>query len=267
MRRLGIQRFRAPALTVALVGLFALPANASAARVATTTVLPDGTGTATATCPEGSRATGGGFRFLPASLGGGAIQENRKVGQRRWRVTVQGQSSGVPFTVAAIAYCSKNASRTKQRQSAFQPNITDFKPIVAECESGDKAHAGGFITDPPFTFGVFVNSSVRANPSKWATENGAITPGKVRSFAYCKGSGTPASRSGTLNTDTAGAYSVLSNQCTDGTRPKAGGFSHVGPFGTFVFVYESFKVGKRWQTSFFKPGDFPSSLTSVAYCS
>jgi hypothetical protein len=255
------------ALVCALGALFAVPASASAARVATAAVPAEGTGTATATCPEGSRATGGGFRFLSASLGGGAIQENRKVGQRRWRVTVEGQSGGVPFTVAAIAYCSKSASSTKQRQSAFQPSFIDFKPVLAECDGRDRARAGGFITDPPFSTGVFINSSIRANPTDWAAENGVPSGGRVRSFAYCGESGAPQSRPGILNVNAVGTYIVLSNRCTDGTAPKAGGFSHVGPFGTFAFAYESFKVGKRWQTSFFKPGDSPSSLTSVAYCS
>jgi hypothetical protein len=268
MQGLRVGRIHYLALIGALGALFALPAGASAARSATVTVPTDGVATATAECPEGKRATGGGFRTLPINTGGGAVYENRKVGQRRWRVSAENPGNP-PFALTALAYCSNSASKTKQRQSPLVTNIFGSGTAVAECDSGDKARAGGFISaDQAFTLSFFPDNSVRNNPRSWAVGNAVLgSPARYRSFAYCAGGGTPRARSGSVNAAPSSVNTALSAECPEGTKPRAGGFAQANVFGTFMFVNESFRVGDRWQTTAYNASGDPGTLTSVAYCS
>jgi hypothetical protein len=249
-----------------VITLLTIPAGASAAQTATSTVVSGGVGTATAQCPKGSRATGGGFRFPSFSLSNAAVYENRKVGKRRWRASVA-SNGGPDFALTTIVYCSKSASSTKQRQSTV--TFFGFSGALAECDTGERARAGGFVANADvFSSGFFINSSIRSNPDEWQATNGVPSPASVRAIAYCAKGGTPRSRSGSVNTSASGTdLTALSATCPKGTKPGAGGFAQNSNFASFVFVNESFRVGKAWQTSGFKPNGNPTTLTSVAYCS
>jgi hypothetical protein len=216
--------------------------------------------TVTAVCPDDQRATGGGFLATPPTpsfSSSVAIQQNRKIGQRSWRVTAT-KSGNDPANITAFAYCSKHAVATKARSSA--PSSSGNADVGCR---DLHLQAGGFFG------GTFtqVTDSFRAGSDVWRTRGFGIFGGGPTSFAYCNATPTPRSRQGTVSGTTNGALlTAISSKCPGGTRTKAGGF--IQRDSNFYLVYESRRASKRWRTSGMNFTFGPAArLSSVAYCS
>jgi hypothetical protein len=273
-------KLRLPLLILA-AALLALPANATAStRSESATAMGHlAITSATAKCPSGQRATGGGFT-APALAPTGAspgllVHESRKIGQRSWRVSAQVidlGASGQAFTVRASVYCSDAAPSTKSKSA----NVTSTGTTLvygadARCGSG-KAQAGGFRGPPP-NAGIdsyVVEDSYRADKKTWrsrmATEGAGAT---LTSYVYCADEKKPAARTGSVTAADNTFHTALSAKCKQGTKPVAGGFSqpsaNLASGGGFVQVNQSVKSGKRWRVTARHSG-LSSTLNSIAYC-
>jgi hypothetical protein len=266
----------AVSLTVAFL---ALPASAAAAtRSTTTTAAGNGAiASATAKCPSGQRATGGGFAApTPTAAPFIVVYESRKVGQRSWLASGQIFDPGatnLARTVTAFVYCRDGAPSTKSRAAS----VTAFGPPAfftadARCSSG-KAQAGGFAGPPPnpSVFNHAVADSFRADKKTWRSRMNSQIPGTTfTSYVYCADAKKPAARSGSTTSTTSGTFdTALSGECKRGTKAVAGGFnqSNASPIAErFQLFYESFKSGKRWRVSAQHTSTVGTTLNSIAYC-
>jgi hypothetical protein len=278
------ERFRrglAPAAGLVLAALLALPAGAAAGTKSKSAAAAGNKAIATATakCPRGQLATGGGFAAPPATaVPFILVYESRKLGQRSWRASGQifdAGPTGPALTLTAFVYCSDGAPSTKAR-SASVTSVAGplmFYTADARCNSG-KAQAGGFLGPPPNIGGGAshtVADSLRADKKTWRSRMRSGTPGTTfTSYVYCADEKKPAARFGSATSASVALATALSAQCRRGTRPVAGGFSQpnatLSPFGFFSAFYESFKSGKRWRISTAHSGTASTTLNSIAYC-
>jgi hypothetical protein len=272
-----------PVAGVTLAALLALPASAIAStKSKSATAAGDfAIASATAKCPSGQRATGGGFK-APAQTGPLPhirVYESRKVGQRSWRASGQVSdlaATGQAFAVTSFVYCRDGAPVTKSKSASVTSGSGfTFLAADAKCKSG-QAQAGGFLGPPPSTSGGVashqVTDSYRIDKRTWrARMRSDDVPGVTfTSFVYCAEEKKPAARLGSMTATTSSVpVTALSAECKRGAKPVAGGFSQpgatTGGSGAFLRFNESFKSGKRWQVSAFHAGT-PTTLNSIAYC-
>jgi hypothetical protein len=262
--------------TGTLMLLFAAPASASTRSSTATAVHPYGPAplTATATCPRGRRATGGGFS-APPSVGSYGVFQSMKSGNRSWIASIflwtfaasdRGQ-------ITTYVYCDKDAPRTKTATaSAAAAPLAFSPPAVATCGSGRKVLAGGFSvtnnTVPPDVF-----SSFRSSNKSWQVSgnNNIGNSNTFTSYAYCAKADAPKARSAIMPSALDGGdVTATSPRCPKHTIVQSGGFHVPNPDKTTPGLYEtpssSLKVGKAWQTIAFHDGTASTTLISTAYC-
>jgi hypothetical protein len=240
---------------------------------------PATTASATASCPPGTRATGGGFR-APSSVDAVAlVYESIKVGQRSWRASVQVLDMGAPstLTITTYAYCREHYPHTRTRTSTVRTSgETQVGPTAsASCPTGMVALAGGFRMPPPLN-GPTVTSlyfdSLRSGISAWDTRvvTGPAGASTVTGEVYCaKRAASPTEVSGTSSPNSADfSRSTAGAECDGGASPLAGGFSQpASNTNSFLFVDESRREGSGWQVSGLHSGTLPAvNLSSYAYC-
>jgi hypothetical protein len=278
---------------VFLAGL-AIPAGAGAAKLKTRSATSVGSGnqapvSATATCPKGTRAVGGGFSFLPLFTNGqdGApiLGESRKVGQRQWLATAFISDPGAPggsVTVIAYVNCREGAPKTREVATAqsFPSATAQGLATTAACPGNRKATAGGFafsnVVTPNASFYGDVTDSFRVGESAWTSliETNAGGPSfTISTFAYCAKGRAPAEVSGeSPPTGIAAPIAAQTGTCSKRKRPGAGGFQQTlsplapPPSVHTTYVHESLRIGKSWRSSGFHVGA-SSTLTALGYCS
>jgi hypothetical protein len=235
-------------------------------------------------CPNGQRATGGGFSSdhdgfdTPSPL----FFESRKAKQRAWRVSVA-QSGDGSMAVTAYVYCDPDAPRTIQRSETTDiPAATGFHEAEAGCGGSGRAQAGGFrypaifagsATGGPETFFGDIIESFRSGRKRWrstAVAYGTGTP-TLKTYVNCADAPSPKARSGdkSLLDNVATARSA---PCPSDTHVAAGGFSQ--PDADFLLAYafrptEFRRSGRRWRTEmehFSAGGTNASTVRSTAYC-
>jgi hypothetical protein len=263
-------------LALTLLASLALcgPAAASAStRSASLTLGNAQEGTVIAKCPKHQRATGGGF--LGPAIGGpqAFFTDSRKVGQRSWLVSAF--TSGSPVTITGYVYCAKDAPKTTQKASTGAVSSTTIPGggADAKCSSGKKAQAGGFsLSHPSSGSYAIVFDSFRVGSKTWRSraQHNTGTP-TVTSYVYCADQAAPKTRSGSVVTSTNGTQpsTARSADCKRGTKVVAGGISQADASAGGWYLngpWESFKVGKGWQTSGLHVAFNPTTLTAIAYC-
>lgn len=264
------------------------PASPHGARVpgpvrevsATAQASGDGsTASATAKCPGGTRAAGGGFNAPSSSTAVGIVYESVKVGQSAWRASVQLLEPGDPasLTLTTYAYCRKHVPRTGSSAVTVPThgNIQNGPTASAACPAGQVALAGGFHMPPPLISPLVTDlffDSMRSGTSGWNARvfTGPAGPSSITSEAYCApggnvpveadASGQPSGLDGDTGTATA--------NCPAGTTALDGGFAQ--PDSTvmsFFFVDSSRRVGDGWQVTGLHAGNDPAvALDVAAYC-
>jgi hypothetical protein len=274
------RRVLAAAGGLLLAALLAMPASAAAGTKSKTATAAGhfSIASATAKCPSGQRATGGGFSAPPFTAGLFIqVYESRKVGQRSWRASGQifdGAASDGSRTITAFVYCSDGAPSTKAKSASVTSAdaSTAFLAADAKCSSG-KAQAGGFLGPPPVTVGSTngaVTDSYRADKKTWRSRMLSFETGlTLTSYVYCADVKKPPARLGSTTSDTSTTlHTALSAECKRGTKPVAGGFNqpNAAVTGRFAFFYESLKSGKRWRVSARHSFTNSTTLNSIAYC-
>ena len=257
--------------------------------------------TATATCPKGTNAVGGGFSTppLPPSPNQAAIAiASHKVGSTQWLASMQYiGTSGPSLGLTTVVNCRKGAPATAPvSTSTSLPIVGGSAPIPttpsnASCSAKKVQLSGGFTLDraidPTISIKALPLSSNRSAPLTWQATGIAIEGGHtLTSQADCakqpkakKGKKKKKLKAPTEVTgDTQGSNSSSAATvtaiatCPGGTVPVNGGFSQPGALSTnssgFFFLSESQAVGNTWHVSGFNlsgPGS-TATLRAHGYC-
>jgi hypothetical protein len=282
-------------LVVVLVAMAALVQAASAKKGARGSAAPSGTvevetataqatgdgstAAATASCPHGTKAAGGGFDAPSSSDVIGLVYESVKVGRGSWRASVQLFDPNDPNTVTltTYVYCRAHFPNTKTSTDTV-PTTGEVQlgpTASASCPGGESALAGGFHMPPPLgavsVTDLFFDS-LRSGDSGWDARvvTGPAGPSTVTSEAYCSKALPPPSEVQAqsapvgLNWQSGTATAA----CPAGQTPAAGGFAQPDSnVISFFFLYSSMRVGDSWQVSGLHSGTDPAvALTGAAYC-
>jgi hypothetical protein len=236
--------------------------------------------TATATCPGGMRATGGGFR-APSSIAViGLVYESVKVHQRAWRATAQLLDLGAPseLTLTTYVYCRRHYPKTTERTETVPTSgVTQLGPTgTAICPEGTEALAGGFTMPPPLAGATVTElffDSVRNGEDAWDARvaTGPAGPSTMTSEVYCSHR-APAPREVAATSGPNGmdfTDSTATATCSGTSTPVAGGFTQpISNFASFFFIDESRRVNDGWQVTGLHSGmNPPVALSSYGYCS
>ena len=255
------------------------PTGSAATAVATATGSGPGTVlSATANCPRGSRAVGGGFEAPSSGQVAAVIFESARARQRGWRASAQlldlGGSGGL--TLTALAYCEPDAPKAKRRRSTAatggQPQVGPT--VGASCRRGEAALAGGFRMPPPLVSSAakaLVFDSHRTGDHAWATRvaTGAAGPSRVTTEVYCvRGLDPGPERTATspLNAESFELSTALAS-CAPAAE-RTGGFAQpLSGLGSFLFITESRRGDGGWRVTGLHSGTSPSvAVSALAYC-
>jgi hypothetical protein len=240
--------------------------------------------TATATCPPGTRAVGGGFIGAPGGIEPTVVTESRRSGGRSWIATGLRAS---PLTTAsgsltAIVRCRRGAPKIREvAASTTLPAATaqgdhPRASITATCPGKRRAISGGFSSDadPKQALVVLPEDSQRVAKGRgwsFAASHNNPAPRQITAYAYCArarvGTRTGSvSMSGDLTTKSADT-----RPCGGGLSPISGGFltsaATLANGGDTVFVLASMPQGGGWRTTGLHSGaKSTGKLQSFAYC-
>jgi hypothetical protein len=275
--------------------------------VVTATATATGTGgasniiSATATCPSGTKAVGGGFSLPPLAPGLLAVglgTASHKVGTTQWLSSAQilGSPSG-SVVLTTNVYCRKGAPATTSVSTPTAlPQVGGTSPVPvtasnATCPAKTVQMSGGFTVDRIAGSGTTLPlSSSRLDPLTWqatglSTEAGRTLTSQVdcaKQPKAKKGKKSEAAKKKkqklkspvevTGDTSSAGGASVTAiATCPAGTVPVTGGFSQPGalqsttaPF--FYVLTASQAVGNTWQVTGFNETSSQGTLRSHGYC-
>lgn len=273
-----------------LVAGLAGAATAGAAKLKTRSNATIGSGnqtqvSASATCPKGTRAVGGGFSVSPRiadSPGLAAVVgESRKLGQRGWTASAFIADLAPPggsVSLETRVYCREDAPKTKQVAvtQAFPQAAANGLAVTAPCPSGRKAMAGGFTLGNPIRAdglrGGFVTDSFRLGANAWTTAISATGVSALTgtSHAYCAKARAPKPVSAETAIPNAPGppipFSALSAPCPGKRTAGAGGFTQSATtLGTLTAIEESFRQGKAWGLAGTHIAN-SQTLTALAYC-
>lgn len=233
---------------------------------------------ATAVCPKGRRAVGGGFDLPFSSTAGFVIYESLRAGARGWRTSAfsgGGASAGLSFT--SSVYCRRLAKPILDIAAGapVAPVLNATATATARCP-GSKSTliSGGFSSGAPTGPGVIAVPYASFGSGRvwsYSAINNSPTARTLIAHAYCaKGVQTPLTVLGAVSR-TAPSFtgtSVSSTTCPKGRRLSAGGFIGSQPSGmTFGLVTESRISGRSWVGEAFNVGAAGTvSLTVQGIC-
>jgi hypothetical protein len=194
---------------------------------------------ATARCPKGAQAIGGGFSLSSDKL---AVVQSYRSGRRTWQVAAQRNvfaSSGGAATATAYAYCRRTTRAVKDvtGTASLPSGVGGIRSASAACPKGSRLVGGGFhSTFGAFQYG-FAAESLSTAPRTWAITMINTTSGSptITAHAYCiKAIGATSILAATTSSPTPAlaSASATSPPCPAGKRkrrPKrflgGGGFS------------------------------------------
>jgi hypothetical protein len=237
------------------------------------------TASATATCPQGTKAAGGGFDAPSSAEAIALVYESVKVGHTSWRASVQLFDPGEPNTVTltTFVYCRAHFPNTKTSTDTV-PTSGELQvgpTASARCPKDEAATAGGFHMPPPLgevsVTDLFFDS-LRSGGSEWDARvaTGPAGPSTVTSEVYCSKAVAPPTEVQAQSPPVAanGELGVATAACPAGTSAAAGGFAQPqSNVDSFFFLYSSMRVGDGWQVSGLHSGGDPAvALTGASYC-
>ena len=237
------------------------------------------TASATASCPHGTKAAGGGFDAPSSADVIALVYESVKVGHGSWRASVQlfdpGESNTV--TLTTFVYCRAHFPNTRTSTDTV-PTTGELQvgpTASAQCPPGESATAGGFHMPPPLgevsVTDLFFDS-LRSGPSAWDARvaTGPAGPSTVTSEVYCSKAVPPPTEVQAQSPPVAvnAQPGVATATCPSGTSAAAGGFAQPqSNVDSFFFLYSSMRVGDGWQVSGLHSGGNPAvALTGAGYC-
>jgi hypothetical protein len=149
---------------------------------------------ATATCPKGTRAVGGGFDLGTNTTSGPATLmlpvESRRAGARSWTATGY-DATPSPRTITTYAYCAR-AKVTEATRSEVLPGPR-FSTAISDasgCPKGGRVASGGFTLQvsplpPSFLAIPIVATPFRSGWRTTALQAVGSSPNLIKSYAYC----------------------------------------------------------------------------------
>jgi hypothetical protein len=255
--------------------------------------------TATARCPKSKRdelsyaAVGGGFQESVPNLNSeGFVFQSQMVGHAGWKASTQirnfSRSSNDPVSITSYVYCALGALKpvTSSTTSSTGGALGTTPSPLPEAGCGGRHPTllgGGFSFSLPVNFQDYIVDSYRSlepgsGPDAWTTRLFGSTPvGQLTTEAYCSADKSVARKQKiALKTSDSGAPSftpqTVDAACKDPkSRPTMGGFLVNGVrLTSALFVYESYRLGKKWRVS----GSYqhtasdtgPIVLGSLSYC-
>jgi hypothetical protein len=247
-------------------------------RRATTTIPPQGTGSATAKCKHGKVALAAGFTtpsFDPSSNGPVARLDSMPAGRRGVKTTGFNFNQSNSGELDSFAYCGKRARPPKVRSKSIQITPNGFDSVVAICPHGSRAIAGGFGTNQM----VVTLTSKRAGKRGWkvggfniANSGGSSAPASLTAYAYCKAPG-PKIVTKSKDTTVSSGLRASSAKCPKHAKALSGGFDgHVSGAGgqlTAAGALDSKRAahGRAWTTSAISTSaPNQAKITTYAYC-
>jgi hypothetical protein len=184
--------------------------------------------TATANCPSGTLAVGGGWNSPFTSSSSVVVTSSYRNTPQSWRV--EGQVYFDPGSVAAVAYCrSVTKPISEASGSAIVPGPFPGRGTAsATCPAGSQLISGGFQT-PPLGVNNFATplANLRSGASTWSTTsvNNSSTPVPLTAYAYCLEGIRPPTVLETSSNGNAPAYgsvSGLTGKCPAPPKAKKG---------------------------------------------
>lgn len=245
--------------------------------------------TATATCPKGKKAFGGGFSALPANDSSLIfVDESRRSGPRSWLAagTFFAISGGAtPLSITASVHCRRLA-KTPAETATPVPVLANTNNVpftaIARCQ-GKKQRliSGGFDYSPPSNGNVNLALIYENQPAgrTWRASiqnSGAGVARTLTSYAYCaKGlAKAPKIVSGSNALTLPSALDPISAStaaCPGKTRLSAGGFA--SPFPTNLpmtarpLYTENALGGSVWSARAISGfGGGPLTITTLGIC-
>jgi hypothetical protein len=267
---------------VAALAIMASPSAMAARNTAVSeraSVPGQSVGSATATCPQGSAAVGGGFQapgFTPdnsqATVGrtSSALVDDRRVETEAFNFGTQ------PGEIVSWAYCRHSAAPPDVSSRTVSVLPGTVGSAVAKCPPGTSATAGGFAGGVDFTAGsaILVLTSMRQSARRWLVEavNFGGAAGDLTAHAYCRDRAptlVTKSRETGASATHAKSFSVA---CPHGGRAISGGFDghpsvDNGNLNGAAAVTSKRADGRTsWRTTAVGAGDQPGTITAYAYC-
>jgi hypothetical protein len=253
-------------------------------RSATIQLPPHQLLTATATCPPGMRALGGGFSGSPGGIEPTVVTESRRSGGRSWiasglRASPLTTTSG---SITSFVQCRRGAPKIREVSAATSlpaatgPGDHPRATVTATCPGKKRALSGGFSSeaDPKQALSVLPQQSQRvAKGRAWsftATHNNPA-PRQLTAYAYCALSRVATRRGSVSLTGDLTTKSADTRPCGAGTLPVSGGFitspATLAGGGDTVFVLASMPQGHSWRATGLHSGaKSTGKLQSFAYC-
>jgi len=234
-------------------------------------------GTATATCPTGTKAVSGGFSTSPVPNELSVISSKRS-GRRAWTASVQQTTNNAALAeLTTFVYCDRRLRRAPVASAPLSIPSGLPQTATASCPLGRRAISGGFeiATDITFTGAGTVLASRRSQPGEWSVTlqniNGPST--ELTAYAYCtRRPGRLREREGAATLPDSGSpittATAITASCPKRIGARSGGFSIAATGGGNNYsVFESRRAGRRWRFSVRNFGQPPTPLTALAYCS
>ncbi len=219
------------------------------------TVNRNDTGQVAATCPSGTKVTGGGFGGdVNLTITGSAMQGNA------WQVIAKNNSTA-SHQLIALAICVSNISGATAQvfgQSNVPPSVS--ASATTACPSGSTLTGGGFGSNAQLP--VFANVS-NANGWSASAQNTVSTTQTLNVFAVCYDGANANSTSVTKQADvSANASGTVTADCPNNQIVSGGGYNTAPG----LVVTNSSKSGNGWQVTASNTLTSTQSLTAVAVC-
>jgi hypothetical protein len=256
--------------------------------------------TATAVCPPGKIAVGGGFSSPETTTGGNVsdlniVYESRRVSTTSWRVSAvreDASGAGPTLTLFAIVNCrtaklQQKASKKKKKLKITEVAATGaalagsgaFGTANAVCPGKQKPIGGGFSSSPtPVLAGSlafpFHYESFRSAANTWSSSmvNSGSTARTVTSYAYCSATATTQTTATATLPGTAAMAPGIGLATAPACPKKRGllgeGFATTRPSGTTAQGVLTDLKGAARQAIFraFNEGAVAGTVAAYGYC-
>jgi hypothetical protein len=185
---------------------------------------------ATASCPAGTQALGGGFSAPFTSSAGIAVIDSFRSGPQTWTVSGISQIAG-SAAATAFAYCRRSAKQLADvtGTGVVPSGLQMTGSASATCPSGAQLVGGGFQSTrgPTPAAYAFPATNIGTGPSTWSVIaiNNTMGAQTITAHAYCiSGIRAAAFLSTTVSPTTAffGSASATSPACPKPKKPKKG---------------------------------------------
>jgi hypothetical protein len=255
-------------------------------------------GSATATCPSKTHATGGGYSvspaFNPSALTGvrSVVTESIFSAKRTWRGTASAYASPPQAgTLTTRVQCESDLLIKRLLSTSTPPTaipVDTLADVNLTCPAGTQVLSGGYTLSPPPSLtdptmiGAFVLASRRTAPNQWTitvlnpTPPVGVATATITGVGLCeKSKSGKVSEVSSVTAIGSDARSVGQASCSKRKHVVSGGFDvsphTAGASSPAVSVDESESSGDRtWKSGLYElPGpSLPagSTLTTFAYC-